>query len=87
MSMRCWECQGYVVLPDIVNGEVGKAGMIRANLVDRALVPQTVTIEFNCSKCGSMYIQTTSRLPNKVQKVSDAELNPTDEERRRGWRS
>lgn len=68
--MRCWDCDKIVVTPDIVNGEVGVAGIIRAGGVDRSLTPQTVTVEFKCS-CGTMYVQTTSKRPGKGEVWKD----------------
>lgn len=68
--IRCWECDKIIVTPDTINGEKGVAGIIRAGGVDRALVPQTVTIELTCT-CGAQYTLTTSRKPGRAKPWTD----------------
>lgn len=69
--MRCWGCDRIILLPDIIGGEPGTAGQIRAGKPKPELTPQTVTLEFGCPHCGNQYRIQISRMPGKGKRWVD----------------
>lgn len=70
--MRCWNCHVIIAMPDIINGEVGRPGMIRRGeaepLPPQGVLtpPQEVVTNFGCHRCGAMYRQTTGLVGFKI---------------------
>lgn len=80
--MRCWDCDSIIIIPEVIDGEPGVAGQMRAGVRKvTEFKPRTVTQEFFCTRCGTRYIQTTTRMPGKY-KIAPAPT-PTDAETER----
>lgn len=72
--MRCWDCKSLIVMPEIIDGQPGVAGMLRAGLDEPGRKqPQVITQEVSCGRCGAQYQLTTAKKPGlaKVERRNE----------------